>query len=496
MLQRPKTIIDISKRRGEAYWLRPQIINLHKARIFILPVRFPAAVFISVLTILYFFLSSFFFSSLLAPSSGPTLAAENEAERLALEAELKELYRQIEEDETTLARYKKQGDTLKSEISRLETNISKLSLQIKAVTLNISRLNRDINDTQSEIEVTESEIALHKEAISKLLRSIRESETQSLIEILLSNPQLSDFFGNINDILLIEDNLRVELKEIVVLRLGLVQKKELLSLQKSDAEALKAYQDTQRKAVEETKSQKNTLLKVTKGEETRYQQIVQEKKKTAAEIRKQIFRLFGGGELSFGEAYNLARTAEEATGVRAALILAILDRESKLGRNVGQCTPEEAMSPTRDLPAFNKIVADLKGRGEFVPDPLLVSCPIRAHGSYGGAIGPSQFIPSTWLLYKDSITTVTGNNPPNPWRNADAFVGTALYLRDGLGSSSCRNYASANQATLPYNTLLERCAAAQYYSGSNWHKFRFVYGDPVVEKANEFQADIDVLIAQ
>lgn len=242
-----------------------------------------------------------------------------------------------------------------------------------------------------------------------------------------------------------------------------------------------------------TKTQTNRLLEITKGEESKYQELLSQTKETAAEIRKRIFRLFGGGEMSFEEAYGLARTAERATGVRAALILAVLDQESKLGRNVGQCSPESAMHPTRDLPKFNQIISELLASNEFVPQPLLVSCPIRAHGSYGGAMGPAQFIPSTWLLYKDDIAKVTGNNPPSPWRNADAFVATALYLKNSLNAASCENYASQNQNILPYQFLLERCAAAQYYAGGNWHAYRFVYGDPVVEKANQFQQDITAI---
>ena len=200
-----------------------------------------------------------------------------------------------------------------------------------------------------------------------------------------------------------------------------------------------------------------------------------------------------GGELSFEDAYDLALTAERATGVRAALVLAILEQESRLGKNVGQCSPENSMHPTRDLPKFNQIISDLRNSGEYVPDPLLVSCAISAHGAYGGAMGPAQFIPSTWGLYQDDIAEVTGNNPPSPWRNADAFVATSLYLKNSLSSSSCKNYASENQNVLPYQFLQERCAAAQYYSGGNWYRFRFVYGDPVVERAEKFQKDIDIL---
>lgn len=492
MRLKPRNIIDIKSKRTDAFKSLKARINLHFTRHILIPIK-------KILLVAGFILSaaSFLFGSVYAPLGNPAFgAAENlERQRAELEGQLKQYEAEIDQLNSTIEVYRRQGNTLKSEIDRLNAQISKINLQIKAVTLSLRQLNEEISETSERILSAEDSISFKRETLAKLLRNLYEYDSTNMMELMLANPSLSDFFGNLNDLMLVQNNVRSALVEIISLRDELVSQKEILSLEKADAEALKAYQDAQRMAVQSTKVEKDNLLKITKGEEAKYQTLVQEKQKTAAEIRKQIFRLFGGGELSFEEAYNLAKTAERATGVRAAFVLAVLEQESRLGKNVGQCSPETAMHPTRDLPKFNQIISDLKTAGDVVPSPLLVSCPIRAHGTYGGAMGPAQFIPSTWLLYSASIVAVTGNNPPNPWRNADAFVGTALYLKNSLDSSSCRNYATENQNVLPYQFLLERCAATQYYAGGNWLKrnFRFIYGDPVVERADQFQKDINVL---
>jgi peptidoglycan hydrolase CwlO-like protein len=467
------------------------LINLVRQKTIVFPVSFigPILAFAVVLT--------FVLGSASAPSFNGVRAAQTSEQRAELERQLAEYEKQIEETQATINQYKSQGNTLKSEISRLESQITKLNLQIKAINLSLSQLDEQIKDTTSQISRTEDDIETKKQSLAQTLQALYEKDSEGLVEVMLKNPKFSDFFGDLNNLLSVQDSLRVTLNEVVDARQRLIGQKETLALERADAVALKAYQDAQKANIAKTQDEKNQLLKDTKGKEAEYQKILEEKKKTAAEIRQQIFKLLGGGQLEFGEAYKLAKFAEDATGVSAAMILAILDRESNLGQNVGQCqydinpyySDSTTMHPTRDIPTF----LDITSRLGLDPKSTLVSCPIKSHGTYGGAMGPAQFIPSTWALYETKIAKITGSKPPSPWNNGDAFVATAVYLKDLLNSSSCKSYAEENKNIVPYQTLLERCAAAKYYSGGNWYTYRFWYGEPVVLRAREFEEDIAIL---
>jgi membrane-bound lytic murein transglycosylase B len=105
----------------------------------------------------------------------------------------------------------------------------------------------------------------------------------------------------------------------------------------------------------------------------------------------------------------------------------------------------------------------------------------KAWYGYGGAMGPAQFIPSTWILYESRVAEATGHNPPNPWDAGDAIMAAALYLKD---SGAAKRTASA-----------ERTAAICYLAGcANAKKKAYAfYGDDVAELSAKYQKQIDIL---
>ena len=62
----------------------------------------------------------------------------------------------------------------------------------------------------------------------------------------LKIPSFRIFFGDMNNMLAVQDNLRIVIIKVVEARQKLVDQKEILALEREDATALKSYQDTQR----------------------------------------------------------------------------------------------------------------------------------------------------------------------------------------------------------------------------------------------------------
>jgi peptidoglycan hydrolase CwlO-like protein len=407
-----------------------------------------------------------------ATSTDPT------AERTQLESQLAQLESQINQYQGQISSYQTQGKTLNGQISILNDKIASLNLQIQATNLTLQQLNNQIADAQSEITTTQSEIVNKQAAMGILMQELYQNDHVSLVQAFLQNPQLSDFWDQTQALTLVQNDLRLTMQQITNLQTQLQDQVTQFQASKSDAASAAAYQAAQAEEVTNTKSQKAQLLAETQGQESKYQALLVETQASAAQIRDRIFQLLGGGQLSFEDAYQYAQLASNATGMDSAFILAILDRESALGQNVGQCNYQTAMSPSNQ-PLFLSIVQSL----DLDPNTMMVSCP-NADGVYGGAMGPAQFVPSTWEMYAPGVAQITKDNPPSPWNDTDAFVATALYLKDGM--MGCQTLYSAVLSQ-------ERCTAAKYYAGSRWQSYLWTYGEAVVERAQSFTSDIQTI---
>ncbi|MDO8565371.1 MAG: lytic murein transglycosylase, partial [bacterium] len=270
---------------------------------------------------------------------------------------------------------------------------------------------------------------------------------------------------------------------------ALTESEKAVLAKKREAEAAaKAAIESAKKVVEVANAEKKTLLAQSKSAEVTYSQVLADRQAKAAKIRAVLFPLVDAGAIPFGTALQYAEAASAKTGVRAALILGILQQESNLGANVGRCVITDlstgqtknvtsgyvwsnGIHPTRDLPVLQKILAGL------ARDPMntRVSCPIAGIAGYGGAMGPTQFIPSTWNIVAPKVATAMGKATPDPWNPADAIMASA-YLLQGNGAASGTYEA-------------ERNAACKYYSGRVCSTANHIasYGNQVMNRASTIQ---------
>ncbi|MFT7507092.1 MAG: peptidoglycan hydrolase CwlO-like protein [Acidimicrobiales bacterium] len=434
--------------------------------------------------------------------------AETDTERRArLEAQLQQVERQILHQRVLVDNKKSERQSLERDLNIIDAEITEAQLGIRARTVVIEQLSNQIDEKEEVIIILNERLEKQRNSLAELIRKTQAVDDFSLVEVMLSNANFSEFFAEVESFRTVKRSLNNSLSALKEIKLDTQTQKNSLEGKQLNEAQMKITQEIEKKNIEVQEAAKERILVVTKGEEQAYQELLISQQKSAAQLKSQLFKLLGGGAaIPFPDAVAYAQMSEDMTGTPAALILAILEQESSYGSNIGGCTMgdlslgKDIMHPDRDKPPFLAIAEEIG----FDPATQQVSCPLRrSDGSrigWGGAMGPSQFIPSTWAIYggfkkdaagrytyirsQDAIRTLLGKSSAgNPFSNQDAFLATGLLLRD--------NGANGN-----YNS--DRTAALRYYAGwggANNPENAF-YGNGVMKRKARLDGDIRVLLSQ
>jgi peptidoglycan hydrolase CwlO-like protein len=424
--------------------------------------------------------------------------------RAELESQLAQLEREIAEQTTVLQGKQKERQSLERDVAIIDAEIQKAKLSIKARDLSIQTLTEDIGEKADTIVALDEKLRREKQSLAAIFRRTNEIDDYSLVEFLLSARDVSDFYEDLDSFAAIKTNLQKSFVEIEDTKVETADEKATLEERRSEEEELRKLQVLEQQKIAKQQKERQSILDISKGEEAAYQNILKAKQKTASQIRSELFAFRDSAPIPFGTALDYANIASQKTGVRPALILGVLKQETDLGSNLGSGTYARDMHPTRDVPVYLKITEVLGY------DPAKMPVSKQPSYGWGGAMGPGQFIPSTWACYGGFINTTTGKcgkgkdgtykgpwaydvskdivrrnlgkgSVSDPWAPQDAIMATALLMKE--------NGAAAG------TFAAERLAALRYFAGwGNANKSAYAfYGDGVMENASFFQNQINVL---
>jgi membrane-bound lytic murein transglycosylase B len=418
----------------------------------------------------------------LAQQASSDAVSDREAQ---LRAELEQVLKEIDDQQKILADEKQKGASIERDITILDAKIKEAQLNIRAKEIAIQNLGKDINQKTQTISVLSNKIDDNKESLAQLIRKTNEADSYTVTDIVLSDKNLSDFFADMDAYDSIKQSIQVALGSIKETKIATEDARQKLDTKRLGEIDAKVTIEGEKAKIVANEKEKARLLSLSKEQQKNYQGEISKRMAKAASIRAALFNLRDTAAINFGQALEYATLASQKTGIRPAFLLAILTQESNLGKNVGSCYLKDTntgagvgvntgnpiskvMSPTRDVPVFIALMTQV-GRDPFATK---VSCPQSV--GWGGAMGPAQFIPSTWQLMADDIGALVGKPVPDPWDPKDAFMASALYLTNlGAGTAS---YSA------------ERNAACRYYSGKACSAGTgATYGDQVMAKANTIQ---------
>lgn len=397
----------------------------------------------------------------------PVFADERDDKIRQLEASIDQYNQEIQKKQS-------EAQSLANQISIFELQIKQAQAEIDATNLTIIQLSSAIAQKEKSIAKKESEIKEQNALLARYLREAARNDAGSFLEFLLKNEKFSNFYNDLNYLSNVQKKIQETLAIVKSLKEKLINEKEDLESDKAEQEQLRRIQARQKTGMENSKKQKQKFLDETRGREKTYQQLIAKARADIEAIKNQPYNLAMGFKMTFEEALSHALKASQYSGVRPAFLMAIVKIESDWGGNVGKGNWRADMHQ-RDYDAFTKITSALG----LNPDSTPVSK--KPYYGWGGAMGPAQFLPTTWLLYEAAVANLTGNNPPSPWNIEDAFTASGIMLAES--GADKQTYAA------------ETKAAKIYIAGGRWNRSLTarIYARNVMAEAAQIQKDIDIL---
>jgi len=356
------------------------------------------------------------------------------------------------------------------EIALMENDIQMMELQGEETQIFIEQIDVQIQDVADDISNKEAVIEYKKDIIKEYLQQIYEEDNTTFLETFLSGEQLSQAWTNLQFAQELQDKIKEALIKVKQDKQDLDRNKKVLDDQHEEQNQLYIIHEAQKAAVQSDKNRKDSFVKVLQSKKNNLKSDKESVEQIKKVLKDEIYSLKSAGvSMSMQSALDFAQFASNKTGVRPAFLLGLMKVESNLGNNIGSGNYKTDMRSTQHeafLSITNKLGLD--------PNTTPVSKRPKSYKGWGGAMGPAQMMPRTWLGYEAEVSALTGNNPASPWDTKDAFTAAALRL----------SRTGANDGTRDG----EWKAAMKYLAGSNWDNPKLAwYGDRVLKLAATYE---------
>lgn len=203
---------------------------------------------------------------------------------------LESIQKKIDEYQKVITARQAEASTLKRQLLVLDDKIAQAELDLKANELNLQNVTLQIEGLTLEIEEKDLKLEDAKSKTAEIIRQINLSDQHSVLEILILNPTLSDFFEEVNYLEQLQDTLQTNINKLQSLKTELEIKEKSLANEKIKLLDIKNELDLSKSLLQNSYETKNIILKQTRSSESRYQdllsQMVAEQRQASGEIAK------------------------------------------------------------------------------------------------------------------------------------------------------------------------------------------------------------------
>jgi murein DD-endopeptidase MepM/ murein hydrolase activator NlpD len=219
----------------------------------------------------------------------PHVRAQSEIERL--QTEIQQRSSRLGAIEAEIAKFESELQVVGSERKTLQSAINQLDLERKKVTAEISRTETLISSTDLEINKlileiarAERDIASTEDAVAAVIRAQYKAEESTLIELMLRNERLSEFWGIYEAHESVRNTMTAKVAELSSFQSLLTEKRDESEGKRGELSSLRTQYSGQNEVLVNNKAEQAQLLEVTKSEEQGYQQLLSSQKSARDQI--------------------------------------------------------------------------------------------------------------------------------------------------------------------------------------------------------------------
>lgn len=202
---------------------------------------------------------------------------------------IKEIEVEITKYNAELSKTSAQSKTLSGEVARLETLRKKLNADISLTENKITATQLKIESLKDEIKEKNTSIAKHRDAIKESLRKIRQNDSVTLVEALLSHQTWSEAILEASTYEQFENATKDKIVELENIKVDLSNKEIEASKAKKALENYKTEVADQRSIAETNKQSTNKLLSQTKNKESEYIKLLADRKAKKDAFERELF---------------------------------------------------------------------------------------------------------------------------------------------------------------------------------------------------------------
>lgn len=184
------------------------------------------------------------------------------------------------------AQSKKSKETKEKE--KLDDEIDVLATELNKIEAIIDEAERVIAEKEAEIADFEAQISENDEKFRARLRAMDENNTATYIDILLSAESISDFFTKIETIKEISEHDQGIIDNMITLKNGVVESKQIVEGQRDDQLEAKALVESKRAALNAKIAEKSTMIKNLEKDIEAYKKVEAEQERLENQLKASL----------------------------------------------------------------------------------------------------------------------------------------------------------------------------------------------------------------